>query len=257
MLANELIRVFKEYWGLVKLIRWSPAGIGNDDSERFHALEHRIREIVIGLEDRELQVEIIALLRGASSGPWGQVVSRYDTISARLEIAAAKATDTFETPAAPIAKAPEKLTIEVREDAEHLSLVAEGKRISFRIADKQPSRQVQIVRTMIARHPKGATIAELLSAAWPDAPKDPANLKRLGALMGTLRSKAREAELPENMFPEISKKSIDPARRYAIKCRNIVGGEVFMAKGDYRSRALPVKDDLLSKDFCADKETSA
>lgn len=54
------------------------------------------------------------------------------------------------------------------EDAAGMRLTANGREIRFRKSKGNPSRQMQIACLLIAKYPEGASVAELLRAAWPD-----------------------------------------------------------------------------------------
>jgi len=132
----------------------------------------------------------------------------------------------------------ESLVLHVAEDAKGMTVTANGKEIRFRASHGKPTKEMQIVRVLIAKYPEGATAAELLRAAWPDAPKAAENLKRLGAITGTLRNKARNVGLPEDIFPRITSTTLKAVKFcYVISCGKIEGGDVFKTKADCFSNA--------------------
>ncbi len=145
--------------------------------------------------------------------------------------------------------AAESIVLNVSENANGMTLTANGKEIRFRASKDKPTKEMQIVRVLIAEHPKGATAHELLVAGWPgQAYRE--NLDRFAlrliSAIGTLRGKARKRGLPENIFPVVSKKSIYDGARFALTCRAIEGAEEFRRLNDWQRRALPVNNEILS-----------
>ena len=138
----------------------------------------------------------------------------------------------------------ESIVLHVSQDAKGMTLTANGKKIRFCASKGKSTKEMQIVHLLINRWPKGASAAELITAAWPDHTKNTANPKRLVSMAGNLRSKARDAGLPEDIFPKIMLGTLkDAKRRYAISCGKIEGADVFRTKDDRRTHALPVMNE--------------
>jgi hypothetical protein len=137
---------------------------------------------------------------------------------------------------------PPPSVLNVSDDGKTMCLSAGDKEISFRYDKKgKPSKEMQIVRTLIAKHPKGATVAELMGAAWPGEQTDPKVILRLIAMMGTLREKAQRVGLPKDIFPEITNKTIkaSPKAKYELTCRTIEGAEELRRRRDFSLHARP------------------
>ena len=146
----------------------------------------------------------------------------------------------------------ESIVLHVSQDAKGMCLRAGGKEIRFSARKGIPTKQMQIVRVLIAKHPKGATAAELLAAGWPKETQDKDHVKKLAlclvSAMQTLQNKAEKCGLPENIFPLVNMKSIYNSGSFALTCRAIKGADEFLDLDDWHSRALPVKDEILGEE---------